>query len=111
MCIKAFGWVLSSCDDNMKAKVLSRIQHDFAKTMGLSAELFLVIEIAAEITNNVYVQDGITNRAPCVIKQFVSRVEGSTRCSIIWVQFDHEKISRAIRTQFKRLYKSCIEVA
>lgn len=77
--------------------------------MGLSAELFLVIGIAAEITSNVNVQDGITNGASCVIKQFDYRVEGSTRCSIIWVQFDDEKIGREIRTQYKRLYKSGIE--
>lgn len=109
MCIKAIDWVISSCDENVKAKVLSRIPDDYAKTMGLSAQLFLVIGIAAEITSNVNVQDGITNGASCVIKQFDYRVEGSTRCSIIWVQFDDEKIGREIRTQFKRLCKSGIE--
>lgn len=109
VCIKAIDWVISSCDENVKAKVLSRIPDDYAKTMGLSAELFLVIGIAAEITSNVNVQDGITNGASCVIKQFEYRVEGSTRCSIIWVQFDDEKIGREIRTEFKRLYKSGIE--
>lgn len=31
------------------------------------------------------------------------------RCSIIWVQFEDEKIGRKIRTQFKRLYKSGID--
>lgn len=67
----------------MKAKVSSRIPDDYAKTMGLSAELFLVIRITAEITSNVNVQDGITNGASGVIKQFDYRVEGSTRCSII----------------------------
>lgn len=109
VCIKAIDWVISSCDENVKAKVLSRIPDDYAKTMGLSAELFLVIGIAAEITSNVNVQDGITNGASCIIKQFDYRVEGSTRCSIIWVQFDDEKIGREIRTEFKRLYKSGIE--
>lgn len=106
VCIKVIGWVISSCDDNMKAKVLSRIQHDYAKTMDLSAELFLVIGIAAEITSNVNVQDGITNGASCVIKLFDSRVEGSTRCRINWVQFDHEKIGRETPIfEITRLFK------
>lgn len=59
-------------------------------------------DIAAEITNNVNVQDGITNGASCVIKQFDYRVEGSTRCSIIWVEFDDGNIGRVIRTQYKK---------
>lgn len=61
VCIKAIDWVISSCDENVKEKVLSRIPYDYAKTMSLSAKLFLVIGIAAEITNNVNVQDGIAN--------------------------------------------------
>lgn len=85
---------------------MSRIPDDCARTMGLSAELILVKDIAAEITNNVNVQDGITNGASRVIKQFDYRVEGSTRCSIIWMEFDDGNIGRVTRTQYKKLYKT-----
>ena len=109
VCIKAIDWVIGTSEKQIKAKVLSRIPDDCARTMGLSAELFLVKDIAAEITNNVNVQDGITNGASCVIKQFDYRVEGSTRCSIIWVESDDGNIGRVIRTQYKKLCKTGID--
>ena len=33
-------------------------------------------------------------------------MEGSTRCSIIWVQFDDEKIGMELRKEYARLYNS-----
>lgn len=60
--------------------------------MGLSSKLKLVINIPAEITNNVDVQDGKTNGASCIVKHFDFRVEGSNRCSIIWVEFTEREI-------------------
>lgn len=44
--------------------------------MGLFSELRLVVDVTAEITNNVDVQDGLTNGASCIVKHFDYRVEG-----------------------------------
>lgn len=73
--------------------------------MGLSSKLKLVLNIPAEITNNVDVQDGITNGASCIVKHFDFRVEGSNRCSIIWVEFTEKEIGKAMRTKLARLFK------
>ncbi|XP_056001840.1 uncharacterized protein LOC130048804 [Ostrea edulis] len=107
--INALDWVIGTPDDAVKLKVLTRVPDDCAKTMGLSSMLFLVIGVPAEITNNVNVQDGITNGASCTVKLFDYRVEGSTRCSIIWVQFDDENIGKELRKEYTRLFKNDIE--
>lgn len=73
--------------------------------MGSSSKLKLVINIPAEKTNNTDVQDGITNGAFCIVKHFDFRVEGSNRCSIIWVEFTEKEIEKAMRTKLARLYK------
>lgn len=107
--INALDCVIGTPDDAVKLKVLTRVPDDCAKTMGLSSMLFLVIGVPAEITNNVNVQDGITNGASCTVKLFDYRVEGSTRCSIIWVQFDDENIGKELRKEYTRLFKNDIE--
>lgn len=107
--INAIDWVIGTSDEAVKSKVLARVPDDSAKTMGLSSMLFLVIGVPAEITNNVNVQDGITNGASCTVKLFDYRVEGSTRCSIIWVQFDDDNIGKELRREYARLFKTYIE--
>lgn len=107
--INAIDWVIGTSDEAVKSKVLARVPDDCAKTMGLSSMLFLVIGVPAEITNNVNVQDGITNGASCTVKLFDYRVEGSTRCSIIWVQFDDDNIGKELRSEYARLFKTDIE--
>lgn len=107
--INAIDWVIGTSDEAVKSKVLARVPDDCAKTMGLSSMLFLVIGVPAEITNNVNVQDGITNGASCTVKLFDYRVEGSTRCSIIWVQFDDDNIGKELRREYARLFKTDIE--
>lgn len=76
-----------------------------SKTMGLLSKLKLVINIPAEKTNNADVQDGITNGAFCIVKHFDFRVEGSNRCSIIWVEFTEKEIGKTMRTKLARLHK------
>jgi hypothetical protein len=46
--------------------------------------------------------------ASCIIKQFDYRVEGSIKCSIIWVEFNDGNIGREIPAQYERFYKNGI---
>lgn len=68
--------------------------------MGLFSELRLVVDVTAEISNNVDVH--------CIVKHFDYRVEGSNRCSIIWVKFTDSSIGKILQTKLARLYKSGI---
>lgn len=65
--------------------------------MGLFSELRLVVDVTAEISNNVDVH--------CIVKHFDYRVEGSNRCSIIWVKFTDSSIGKTLQTKLARLYK------
>ncbi|XP_065942635.1 uncharacterized protein [Magallana gigas] len=103
--IQAIDWVIGTSDSKIQSRVLDRIPVENSKTMGLSTKLKLVLNIPAEITNNVDVQDGITNGASCIVKHFDFRVEGSNRCSIIWVEFTEKEIGKAMRTKLARLFK------
>ncbi|XP_062577467.1 uncharacterized protein LOC134239311 [Saccostrea cucullata] len=107
--VNAIDWVIGASEEAVKSKVLARVPDDSARTLGLSSVLCLVIGVPAEITNNVNVQDGITNGASCTVKLFDYRVQGSTRCSIVWVQFDDENIGKELRKEYARLFKGEIE--
>ena len=65
-------------------------------------------DLPAEICVNIEVADGLTNGAPCTIKKLDYRVLGSTRCSIVWVQFCSQDIGKKCRSQFKHLFNSTI---
>lgn len=62
------------------------------KTMGLIKDLYLAVELPAEVCLNIDVVDGLTNESPCVIKKFDLRVMDSTRCSLILVQFEDKNV-------------------
>lgn len=67
----------------------------------------MVVDVIAEITNSVDVQDGLTNGASCIVKHFDYRVEGSNRCIIIWVKFSDFSIGKNVQTNLHvpKLYK------
>lgn len=64
-------------------KILDIIPNDSSKTMGIESTLFLAENIPAEVCVNIDVEDGLTNGAPCLVRKFDYRVEGSERCSIV----------------------------
>lgn len=86
--VDAINWVIGSTNPDKLAKILMRVPDDSSKTMGLATKLNLVLGVPTEITNNVSVQDGVTNGSSCIIRHFEYLVEGSKRVSIIWVEFD-----------------------
>jgi len=107
--ICAVDWVLGAMENDVKEKVLARTPKDSSHTMGLSKELKLVINIPTEITNNVNVEDGITNGSACVVKKFDYRVHGSERVSIVWVEFDDKHSGQKQRTEYSHLYSTDID--
>lgn len=57
---------------------------------------------------NVDVEDGLTNGTSCIVKKLDFRVENSSRCSIIWVEFESLLIGAKTREKYTHLYSpSC----
>lgn len=71
--IKAIDWVIGCPNESLHPRILSKVPDDSSKTMGLVSDLKLVIDVPAEITNNVNVQYGVTNGSPCIVKKFLFR--------------------------------------
>lgn len=102
--IRAADWVIGVGNAEMQANILSRVSKDSSKTMGLLEELKLVIDMPAEITNNVSVQDGVTNGSSCTLRMFDYRVLDSDRVSIVWVEFEDKEAGKELRTELLHLY-------
>lgn len=107
--VNAIDWVIGSTNPDLQAKILMRVSDDSSKTMGLATKLKLVLGVPTEITNNVSVQDGVTNEFSCIIRHFEYLVEGSNRVSIIWVEFDEERIRQKLRIKYARFDHSNIK--
>lgn len=107
--IKAIDWVIGCPNEALHPRILCKVPDDNSKTMGLVSDLQLVIDVPAEITNNVNVQDGVTNGSPCIVKKFDYLVQDSERVSIVWVDFLEESTGQKIRTEHFRLYHNGIE--
>lgn len=91
--ISAIDYVTGDVSNDVKQKILTQVSDDPNKTMGLLKDLYLVLDLPAEVCLNIDVVDGLTNGSPCLVKKFDFRVTNSMRCSIIWVKFENEKCS------------------
>ncbi|XP_028405235.1 uncharacterized protein LOC114527739 [Dendronephthya gigantea] len=107
--IKAIDIVLGDLSDELKERLKKQIPNDPTKTMGLYSVCRVLNEAKYDLTTNVSVTDGMTNGAECVIKKIDYRVIGSSRPSIIWVQFLEEHIAKKYRAEFAYLYNENIE--
>ena len=107
--IKAIDIVLGDLSDELKERLKKQIPNDPTKTMGIYSVYRLLKEAKYDLTTNVSVTDGMTNGAECVIKKMDYRVTGSSRPSIIWVQFSEEDIAKKYRKEFSHLYNESIE--
>ena len=76
--------------------------------MGLLKNLQIGINVPAEVSVNISVEDGLTNGASCVVKKLDYRIENSKRCSIIWLQFDEADIGMQWKCKYNSLYETDI---
>ncbi|XP_061196745.1 uncharacterized protein LOC133205019 [Saccostrea echinata] len=106
--IPAIDFVSGDVANDVKHKILNQMSNDPSKTMGLFKELYLVEDLPAEICINIDVNDGLTNGTPCIVKKFDFKVENSTRCSIVWVQFELENIGASNRMKYSKYYNDAI---
>lgn len=60
--------------NDVKQKILTQVSDDPNKTMGLVKDLYLVLDLPAEVCLNIDVVDGLTNGSPCLVKKFDFRV-------------------------------------
>lgn len=68
--------------------------------------LKLEINVPAELCLNIKTEDGLTNGAACIVKKFDYGMLNSSRCSIVWVKFENDRIGKAWKTRYKYLYRS-----
>ena len=111
VCIEAIDDISGDFSQTIRQTILSKIPDDPSKTLGLQKHLTLGIGLPAEICLNVDTGDGLTNGASCKIRKFDFRVPQSSRCSIVWVEFDDESIGRKWRLRYKHLYCQDIPVS
>lgn len=86
--VPAIYTVAGDAKEQSKTNILNKVPDDPSKTMGLVGRLLIVENLPAEICINVDVEDGLTNGMYCIVKKLDFRVENSSRCSIIWVEFE-----------------------
>lgn len=84
----AIDTVAGDAKEEYKTKLLNKVPDDPSKTMGLVGRLLIVENLPTEICINVDVEDGLTNGTSCIVKKLDFRVENSSRCSMIWVEFE-----------------------
>lgn len=107
--ISAIDYVTGDVSFNdVKQKILTQVSNDPNKTMGLVKDLYLVLDLPAEVCLNIDVVDGLTNGSPCLVKKFDFRVTNSMRCSIIWVKFENESVGAANRSKYSKYYTDSI---
>ena len=84
---------------NISAKecqnLINKLPDDYSKTGHLMKSLTFVVRMIVVITENVDVEDGLTNGATVVVKHIDYRTEGTNLPSIIWVSFDNSRIGRS----------------
>ena len=91
-----------------KSKIKSKISTDPSKTAGLFAELQLAVGLRYETVANINVEDGITNGSGCVLKRIHYKQQNNPLPSILWVQFDKDKVGQRTRSQFSSFYEQGI---
>lgn len=106
--VESIDTVIGDLQENLHEKVKNRIPDNPSKTMGLHSTLKLAEGLSVEISINVSVEDGLTNGASGKIKYLDFRIEGSERCSIVWILFDDMNIGKLQRSQHKNLVKASI---
>lgn len=104
--IAAIDAVDGDVKEETRKIILNKVPDDPSKTMGLVSRLLIVENLPAEICINIDVEDGLTNGTSCIVKKLDFRVKNSTRCSIIWVEFETLLIGAKARSKYAHLYTS-----
>ncbi|CAC5393462.1 unnamed protein product [Mytilus coruscus] len=108
--IESIDLVTGDVDITLQKTILEKIpQNDPSKTMGLQTIMKIAENLNADICTNISIEDGLTNGASCCIKLLDYRVEGSKRCSIIWVLFDDVNIGMQQRQKYSYLRNTKVE--
>lgn len=98
--VEAIDSISGEMSPQMKSKILSKIPLDASKTKGLSKYIHLAEDLPAELCINIDIRDGLTNGTPCTIKKLDFWVNGSDRCSIVWVFFNSDDKQMSILFHF-----------
>ena len=107
--IEAIDDISGDISPSLRDVLLNKIPTDASLTMGLQKNLELGLDLPAEMSLNIDTEDGLTNGAACIIKKFDFRVSGSSRCSIVWVQFEENSIGKRWRNKYCHLYNQGID--
>lgn len=104
--IEAVDSILADLSPAVKAKI--KIPNDPSVTCGLHKIIHISIDLPYEITNNINVEDGITNGSECIVKYIDYRNSTTNIPSILWVSFNDTKTGIATRTTYRQFYTNDI---
>lgn len=105
--IHAKDRVVGSTSPEMTRKIIESFTNSKEKNSQLPNILQVAKDIYVELTVNVDTTDGLINGASCKIK-IIDIVERESQASgVIWVEFDATLTGAKLRTDSRRLYRSC----
>jgi len=105
--VEAVDSILGDLAPSVKERI--KVPDDPSVTCGLRKIIDLSIDLPYEITNNVNVEDGITNGSECVLKYIDYRNSSRDKPSILWVKFRDTKTGQVTRTTYKQYYHTEID--
>ena len=95
---------------HLQKKVLEKVASlQSTQTKGLHSIVHVGVDLPAELSVNVDVLDGLANGTPCIIKKLDYRMPNSSRCSIVWVQFEDHEVGIKWRNAYRHLKKPGIQ--
>lgn len=105
--VEAIDSISGEMSTDLRRKILDKVPDDPSKTMRLKINLQVGVCIQYELCVNINVEDGMTNGS-CIVQLLDFRVENSTRCSIIWVNFENKSTGKHWREKYAHLFIECI---
>ncbi|KAJ8049533.1 ATP-dependent DNA helicase pfh1 [Holothuria leucospilota] len=107
--IQAIDTIPGDYSASVKQYLKEQFPKEANKTAGLLCSLPIAVDSICETVANIDVQDGITNGSACIIKHIQYLQHNNTKPSIIWVQFDKERVGHITRTKYKQYFISPIQ--
>ena len=108
--IRAHDSVVSDIPRTVKQVILQALSQskDPSKTGNLFTCLRVGEGLRYEMTNNIDVEDGLTNGSGCQL-QCIQHLTDSAVPSILWVKFDHSAVGRKAKQKFKNFLTGNID--
>lgn len=106
--VKAFDTVSGGLSEEIKKELIKRLPKKQSDTANLATEVELAVGMKYDLTANIDVNDGLSNGSSSVLRLIEYKTD-SNRPSIVWVEFDDEKIGSETRRKYGHLINRNVE--